>query len=104
MIPDALKTEVEVCHLPPAQLVAHLANSGSQSIYVDGGKTIQAFLVEGLIEEMTISVIPVLIGRGIPLFGALPQDIHLELVSAHAFASGLLQSKYRVIKDKIHIN
>jgi dihydrofolate reductase len=44
---------------------------GSRSVYVDGGKTIQSFLQAGLIDELTLTTVPVLIGSGLPLFGAL---------------------------------
>jgi len=46
-----------------------------EHIYVDGGVTIQGFLKAGLIQRMTITRIPVLLGAGIPLFGPIPHDI-----------------------------
>lgn len=95
-VSEELKPHVEVSNLPVESLAAHLAETGSRSVYVDGGKTIQAFLAAGLINEMTISVIPVLIGAGLPLFGALPRDVRLELVDARSFASGLVQSRYMI--------
>jgi dihydrofolate reductase len=98
-ISNQLRSQVEVSGLPPRQLVEQLAASGARSIYVDGGQTIQAFLAAGLIDEMTITVIPVLIGGGLPLFGALPNDIHCELVAVRSFANGLVQSKYHVKKN-----
>jgi riboflavin biosynthesis pyrimidine reductase len=39
---------------------------------------IQAFLMSGLIDEITIGIAPVLIGNGIPVFGELPGDIRLR--------------------------
>ena len=46
-------------------------------MYVDGGQVIQSFLREGLVDEMTIGVAPVLIGDGLPLFASLPHDVLL---------------------------
>jgi dihydrofolate reductase len=63
---------------------------------VDGGRTIQRFLQDGLIDEITISRIPILIGEGIPLFGVLSSDIKLKHVETASFDSGLVQSTYRV--------
>src|ERR1700686_5796351 len=62
---------------PPAEIVSKLAASGAHHLYVDGGITIQQFLRAGLIERIIITRVPVLIGEGIPLFGALPRDIRL---------------------------
>jgi dihydrofolate reductase len=95
-IRDDLKPLVEATSLPPRALAEHLEATGSQHVYVDGGKTIQSFLQAGLIDELTLSTIPVLIGAGLPLFSPLSADVHLELVSSRAYPSGLVQSKYAV--------
>ena len=82
----------------PPDLVKELSESGVEHIYVDGGKTIQGFIEAGLIQEITITKIPVIIGRGIPLFGPLSTDIRLAHIETRSFANGLVQSKYRVIE------
>ena len=60
----------------PAEIVSQLAARGIRHIYVDGGITIQGFLQAGLIQRLIITRVPVLIGAGIPLFGALQHDFH----------------------------
>lgn len=80
----------------PADIVATLAARGLRHIYVDGGVTIQGFLRAGLIQRLILTRVPVLIGEGIPLFGALPRDIVLEHVATRQYAGGLVQSEYRV--------
>jgi dihydrofolate reductase len=80
----------------PREIVSQLAARGVRHIYVDGGITIQRFLRAGLIQRLTITRIPVLLGDGIPLFGALPGDIHLRHVATRQYASGLVQSEYVV--------
>ena len=81
---------------PPAQVVATLTSRGYRHIYVDGGITIQRFLEAGLIQEMTITRVPRLIGGGIPLFGALPRDVPLHHVRTTHYPSGLVTSVYLV--------
>lgn len=72
----------------PRDIVSQLAVRGVRHIYVDGGITIQRFLRAGLIQRLTITRIPVLLGDGIPLFGALPGDIPLRHVATRQYASG----------------
>jgi dihydrofolate reductase len=80
----------------PAEIVARLADRGLQHLYIDGGITIQEFLRAGLVQRMIVTRIPVLIGDGIPLFGALPKDIRLRHVATRQYASGLVQSEYHI--------
>ena len=87
---------VEQMSGPPAQIVAQLAASGTQHVYVDGGVTIQGFLRAGLIQRLIITRVPVLIGEGVPLFGPVPHDIRLSHVATRHYPSGLVQSEYRV--------
>jgi dihydrofolate reductase len=65
-------------------------------IYVDGGITLQRFLRDGLVTRLVISRVPVLIGSGIPLFGALDHDVRLEHVATREFPGGMVQSEYAV--------
>jgi len=87
---------VEYMSGEPAEIVSQLAARGIQHIYVDGGITIQRFLQAGLIQRLTITRVPVLIGAGIPLFGALDRDIALKHVATRHYRSGLVQSEYVV--------
>ena len=82
---------------PPAEIVAKLAASGAHHLYVDGGITIQRFLRAGLVQRLTITRVPVLIGEGIPLFGSLPRDLRLDHVATQQYPSGLVKSEYAVI-------
>ena len=80
----------------PVEIASQLAARGIRHIYVDGGITIQRFLRAGLIQRLIITRVPVLIGAGIPLFGAVPRDIVLRHVGTRQYASGLVQSEYEV--------
>ena len=81
----------------PADIVSQLAARGIEHIYVDGGITIQRFLQAGLIQRLTITRVPVLIGTGIPLFGAIEHDIALTHIATRAYPSGLVSSEYAVV-------
>jgi len=79
-------------------LVEELIVRRVKKVYVDGGKTIQSFLRADLLDEITITTIPVLIGQGIPLFGPLEADVKLKLLESRAFEDGLVQNRYAVVK------
>lgn len=81
----------------PAAIVAMLDAQGFSHAYVDGGITIQRFLRAGLIQKLTVTRVPVLIGDGIPLFGVLPSDIRLRHLATRSYPSGLVQSEYEVV-------
>ena len=70
---------------PLRNLYNRLSGEGVKHVYVDGGLTIQGFLLEGLIDEITVTVIPVVLGDWIPLFGSIEKDIHLTHVRTAAF-------------------
>jgi dihydrofolate reductase len=81
----------------PAEIVAKLAASGAHHLYVDGGITVQRFLRAGLVQRLTITRVPVLIGEGIPLFGTLPRDVRLRHIATQHYPSGLVKSVYEVV-------
>jgi dihydrofolate reductase len=91
--PD-LRGRLEVSRQAPAEVLGVLERERLAHAYVDGGTTIQAFLRAGLIDRMTISRLPVLLGAGIPLFGALDGDRLFRHVATRAYPSGLVQSTY----------
>ncbi len=95
-VPEEFAGQVEIYAGDEHALVQKLAAEGHERLYIDGGQTIQSFLRLGLITDMTITVIPVLIGEGIPLFGPLQEDIPLTLIKSDAAANGFVQSHYEV--------
>ena len=95
-IPESLPSSVKLMSDEPVRLLERLTDDGMNSFYVDGGAVIQSFLRANLIDEMTISIIPILIGSGISLFGDLENDIQLSLLESNAYPNGIVISKYRV--------
>ena len=77
-------------------VVSRLNADGIKHIYVDGGKTISQFLNTCMVDEIIITVVPIVLGSGIPLFSNVNTDVKCELVSAQSYANGLVQLKYVV--------
>jgi len=95
-IPENLQAYVSSSAETPHALVQRLSKEGAKHLYIDGGITIQGFLTENLIHEMTITLIPVLLGSGRSLFGPLKNDIELRHVETQTFEGGFVQMRYRL--------
>ena len=78
------------------EILDRLAARGMGHVYVDGGITVQRFLEAGLVQRLTITRIPVLLGRGIPLFGSLSRETRLEHLSTRSYAGGMVTSEYEI--------
>nr|WP_277925548.1 dihydrofolate reductase family protein [Anabaena catenula] len=102
VIPEALRKTVSTSSAAPESLIEMLSLEGVQNLYIDGGQTIHSFLSAGLLNELTITTIPILLGSGKPLFGVIKSDILLKHVITNAYAFGFVQSKYDVLKAAPH--
>ena len=78
------------------EVLTRLDDDGARHVYVDGGRTVRTFLAEGLIDTLTLTRVPVLIGNGKPLFGSLPGDIQLTHEQTTVLGGGAVQTRYRV--------
>jgi dihydrofolate reductase len=98
-LPRTLPETVTLSRDRPRDVVDQLSAEGKSHLYIDGGLTIQAFLADGLIDDLTITLIPILLGSGAPLFGPLASDVRLELVASRSYPFGFVQNQYRVLRD-----
>ena len=96
IIPDHIEKCLSTSSETPAELVKRLTNEGFKHLYIDGGITIQNFIAGNLINELTITLVPVLLGSGRSLFGALTHDIELNQLATHTFGGGIVQVKYKI--------
>lgn len=96
-VPYGLRETVMVTSAPPRRVLEQLAQDGFKHAYLDGGMLIQSFIREGLVNDLTLTRAPVLIGEGVPLFGALPKDVRLRHLATNAYTNGFVQTKYTVV-------
>lgn len=92
---DAPPAGVERYQGPIADLIVRLGEEGAARIYIDGGETIRQALAEDLVDDMTLSHVPVMLGRGLPLFGEGVPHGRWQLLGSRHFATGLVQATYR---------
>ncbi len=80
-------------------LIQQLKATGTKDVYIDGGaELVHALLSEQLIDEITVSYIPVLLGAGIRLFKESFPEQKLKLTTVKSFSSGLVQVVYEVLR------
>lgn len=97
-IPNGYEDKIELIKGLPSEIVQSLHTKGYENLYIDGGKTIQSFLNEDLIDEMIISTIPVLLGGGKSLFGKLPDSKVFQTVDTKIVSGLFTQTHYK--RDK----
>jgi dihydrofolate reductase len=76
--------------------VAAIEAQGFHSLWlVGGGALTRSFFQNDLIDEYIISIIPVLLGSGIPLFPPAGREQKLVLAKSTEYPSGLVQLQYK---------
>jgi len=71
--------------------------AAGRDVYLDGGELIRSALEADLVDEMTITMIPVVLGAGRPLFAGVGNRHDLELISSRPIGSGLVELVYRPV-------
>lgn len=99
IIPSHLPETVSASSETPEDIVERLSAAGAKRLYIDGGLTIQSFISAGLIDDITVTTIPVLIGTGKQLFGPLETDVLLTHERTLSYPFGFVQNTYRVNND-----
>jgi dihydrofolate reductase len=85
-----------------AQLVNGRLRPAFRTIWFAGGGMVAAECLRlGLADEVSCSILPVLIGDGIPFFGRLDQDIALHLAEVKAYESGIVEVRYKVQRPAV---
>lgn len=93
-LPEKAKGKAELVSGNLAEILETIHGKGYSKLYIDGGKTIQSFLKEDLIDEMIITVIPVLLGSGIPLFGPFQNPLIFECKETKLFLDKIVQNRF----------
>lgn len=91
-IPNDYQDKAELVKGTLKEILERIYKKGCNRLYIDGGQTIHSFLKEDLIDEMTITIIPTLLGGGIPLFTELPNRLDFECVESKIYLDKVVQN------------
>jgi len=94
-VPEGYEDKAEIMTGEINDILASLKNKGIETLYIDGGKTIQSFLKQDLIDELIITTVPIVLGSGIPLFSEMNPEIRFELIKTEILNKILVKSKYK---------
>ena len=74
-----------------------LKNEEGRGVFLmAGGELARSFFEANLIDEISLSIHPLMLGSGIPLFLPLGREVDLELLECSAFKNGCVFVRYRV--------
>ncbi|MDE5423858.1 dihydrofolate reductase family protein [Ancylomarina sp. DW003] len=94
-VDEELTDKVEIVNGSLISVLETINAKGYNKLYIDGGQVIQSFLKEDLIDEMTITTIPILLGGGHSLFGDLDHHMSFDLIQSEVFLDTIVQSTYK---------
>jgi len=96
----SLSTDVIRTARAPVEVMDHIGKSGLKRVWLAGGGALAAsFRAEGLITEYIITIVPVVLGAGVPLFADPGPPQRLQLVEEKSYPKGLVQIRYVRAED-----
>ena len=72
-----------------------LAAASGKDVYVDGGQIVRMALAAGVLDDLVVTMLPVLLGEGVPLFDAVVRRTELTVVDVAKYGDGFVQIHYR---------
>jgi dihydrofolate reductase len=93
-LPENLPKNVSLISGNAESIHQKMNDAGLKNIYIDGGQTIQSFLQANLIDEITITTVPVLLGNGIALFGNVDSMKLFKCCQTRLFKNGYVMNQF----------
>ncbi|TXG35247.1 dihydrofolate reductase family protein [Seonamhaeicola maritimus] len=94
-VPKNIEDKVTLIKGDENEVLETIHKKGFNKLYIDGGKVVQNFLKQDLIDELRLTTIPIVLGDGISLFEALPKSLEFEHVKTEVFYNEIVQSCYK---------
>jgi dihydrofolate reductase len=98
---ESTTDQVEYCHDAPTDIVERLASRGYASAVLAGGaQTFRAFLAANLVDELWLTVEPIVFGHGLTLLGDEPQHQRLRLLESRSLGNDAVLLRYAPPPDQ----
>jgi dihydrofolate reductase len=91
-------TEMRFVSGPVGPLHREMAEAaGGRNVYLCGGGDLASqFVAEGLLDELIVTIVPVVLGNGLPTFASRLERGRLRTTGTRAFANGMVELRYRL--------
>lgn len=93
--PKEFEEKIEILSGTPKGVVSKLKDRNFDNLYIDGGQVVQEFLAEDLVDEITITRFPKILGSGIPLFAETEVELDFEHIKTEVLLNQLVKSHYK---------
>ena len=103
-IPQKFRDKAHLVKGTLTEILEQIHQKGFYRLYIDGGTTIQSFLKEDLIDDMILTIIPILLGGGSHLFAELPKVLDFECTETKVYLNKIVQNHFRRIKENTNAN
>lgn len=74
--------------------------ANGKDVYIDGGNLIRQAIEADLVDDITVTLAPIALGAGHPLFAGIGRRYPLEIVGHHTFEGGMVQIRARPRKNR----
>ena len=68
--------------------------AGDLDVYIDGGQVVRQAIDAGLVDELIVTLVPRILGRGTPLFAGVTRRHDLQLREQRSLGGGLVELRY----------
>src|SRR5262245_58757279 len=96
-IKESSNAGVKIISDNAGEFVRNLKNESGKDIWLMGGGILAASLLkERLVDEIGVSIQPILLGSGVPLFPDIGMQVELQLLECKTYKNGIVGLNYRV--------
>jgi dihydrofolate reductase len=98
-VPSGYENRIQLISGSINAALSKIREEAGDNIYVDGGKIIQSCLARNCLSQLIVTTVPIILGKGIPLFAPSDQRVWLSHVKTEVLGAGLVKSTYSIQQD-----
>ncbi len=97
-VPEGKDVDVRVANAKVADLYDEVIGAaGKRNLWIVGGGDVASqFADQGLLDEVLVTVVPVVLGAGKPLFDRRLPDVAMQLMGTRVFDTGMVELRYEI--------